>query len=307
MQDAGLRSEIFEQSRSRLFGLAYRMLGSKADAEDMIQEAYLRWHQANVDEIRSSEAWLVTVVTRLCIDRLRSAATERETYPGFWLPEPLFDVAAPAQDDQVELASNLSMAFMVLLERLAPMERAVFLLRDVFDCPYSEIARIIGKSEAACRQILSRARDRVRRDQPRFTASEEDRVRLMEKFVAAIDADDEKTLLALFAEDATLTSDGGGKVPAARNVIHGAERITRLFLSLGRKFQGRITRAFLPINGEMGLVTFVDGRPVSAHSFGVDGARIHTIYNVLNPDKLKDLNLIFNHEGEGNDTTIECS
>jgi RNA polymerase sigma-70 factor (ECF subfamily) len=287
MQDVNHRSVIFEQSRRRLFGLAYRMLSSKADAEDMVQEAYLRWHQAPADEIRSPEAWLVTVVTRLCIDRLRSAAAERETYPGMWLPEPLF---SESPDEQVELASNLSMAFMILLERLAPAERAAFLLRDVFDCPYSEIARIIGKSEAACRQIVSRARDRVRRDQPRFEASEEDRLRLMEKFATAIDANDEQTLLALFAEDATLTSDGGGKTPAARNVIRGPERITRLFLAVARKLKGRVTRSFLPINGEPGLVTFIDGRLVSALSFVTDGARIHALYNVLNPDKLKDIN-----------------
>jgi RNA polymerase sigma-70 factor, ECF subfamily len=287
MQEVNHRSVIFEQSRRRLFGLAYRMLSSKADAEDMVQEAYLRWHQAPADEIRSPEAWLVTVVTRLCIDRLRSAAAERETYPGMWLPEPLF---GESPDEQIELASNLSMAFMILLERLAPAERAAFLLRDVFDCPYSEIARIIGKSEAACRQIVSRARERVRRDQPRFEASEEDRLRLMEKFATAIDANDEQTLLALFAEDATLTSDGGGKTPAARNVIRGPERITRLFLAVARKLKGRVTRSFLPINGEPGLVTFIDGRPVSAISFVTDGARIHALYNVLNPDKLKDIN-----------------
>jgi RNA polymerase sigma-70 factor, ECF subfamily len=274
MQDVNHRSVIFEQSRRRLFGLAYRMLSSKADAEDMVQEAYIRWHQAPADEIRSPEAWLVTVVTRLCIDRLRSAAAERETYPGMWLPEPLF---GESPDEQVELASNLSMAFMILLERLAPAERAAFLLRDVFDCPYSEISRIIGKSEAACRQIVSRARDRVRRDQPRFEASEEDRLRLMEKFATAIDANDEQTLLALFAEDATLTSDGGGKTPAARNVIRGPERITRLFLAVARKLKGRVTRSLLPINGEPGLVTFIDGRPVSALSFVTDGARIHAL------------------------------
>jgi RNA polymerase sigma-70 factor, ECF subfamily len=290
MQDVSRRSVIFEQSRRRLFGLSYRMLGSKADAEDMVQEAYLRWHQAPAEEIRSPEAWLVTVVTRLCIDRLRSAAAERETYPGNWLPEPLFVESSPSPEEQVELASNLSMAFMILLERLAPAERAAFLLRDVFDCPYSEIARIIGKSETACRQIVSRARERVRRDQPRFEASEEDRLRLMEKFAAAIDANDEQTLLALFAEDATLTSDGGGKAPAARNVIRGAERLTRLFLGVARKLKGNVTRTFLPINGEPGLVTFVDGRPVSALSFVTDGVRIHALYNVLNPDKLKDIN-----------------
>ncbi len=290
MQDLSHRSAIFEQSRGRLFGLAYRMLGSRADAEDMVQEAYLRWHQANADEIRTPEAWLVTVVTRLCIDRLRLAAAERETYPGMWLPEPLIGEPSPSPDERLELASDLSMAFMALLERLGPVERAVFLLRDVFDRPYSEIARIIGRSEAACRQILSRARDRVRRDQPRFEANEADRVRLIEKFTAAIEADDERTLLALFAEDATLTSDGGGKVPAARNVVRGAERLTRLFLSVARKLPGKVSRSILPINGEPGLVTFIDGRPVSALSFVTDGVRIRALYNVLNPDKLKYVN-----------------
>jgi RNA polymerase sigma-70 factor (ECF subfamily) len=291
-QDISHSGSIFEESRRRLFGLAYRMLGSKADAEDMVQEAYIRWHQANTDEIRSSEAWLVTVVTRLCIDRLRSATRERETYPGTWLPEPLFYDSPSSPDEQLELASNLSMAFMILLERLAPVERAAFLLHDVFDCDYDQIAQIIGKSETTCRQVVRRARERIRRDKPRFEASEEDRLRLIKKFTEAIDSNDEQALLSLFAEDATLVGDGGGKAAAVRNTIYGAERITRLFIRSARKLEGKITRAFLPINGELGLVTFMDGHPVWALSFETDGKHIYALYNMLNPDKLKDLDQI---------------
>lgn len=289
MHDTSHRSAAFEQSRRRLFGLAYRMLGTKADAEDMVQEAYLRWHQANTDEVRSPEAWLVTVVTRLCIDRLRSASIEREKYPGKWLPEPILGDLLPSPEDQVELASNLSMAFMILLERLAPVERAAFLLHDVFDCDYPQIARIIGKSESACRQIMHRARERVRRDQRRFEASEEDRIRLIKKFSEAIDANDEQTLLALFAEDATLIGDGGGKAPAVRNIIYGAERITRLYLTVARRSEGNITRVLQLINGEPGLVIFTDGQLTGTLSFEIYGDRIHALYSVLNPDKLKEL------------------
>lgn len=289
MQDTTRRSAIFEESRRRLFGLAYRMLGSKADAEDIVQEAYLRWHQAKTDEVRTPEAWLVTVVSRLCIDRLRMARVERETYPGQWLPEPIFGDSFSSPVEKLEFASDLSMAFMILLERLAPMERAAFLLHDIFDCGYAQIARIVDRSEAACRQIVHRARERLRRDQPRFAASEEDRLQLIRKFAEAIDADDEQTLLSLFAENATLTSDGGGKVPAVRNVIRGADRITRLFLRTTRKRKGHITRAFVSINGEPGLVTFIDGYPFWALSFDTDGQRIYALYNLLNPDKLKSL------------------
>jgi RNA polymerase sigma-70 factor (ECF subfamily) len=169
--EEGNPSEGFERCRPRLFGIAYRMLGSKADSEDMVQEAYLRWHQAHRGELQSAEAWPVTVVTRLSTDRLRSSAVARETYPGSWLQEPLIGNPSSSLHQQLELASDLSTAFMVLLGQLGPQERAVFLLHDVFDCDYSEIARILGKAEARCRQIVHRARERVRNDRPRFQAS----------------------------------------------------------------------------------------------------------------------------------------
>lgn len=287
MEYAGGRSVVFEQFRRRLFAVAYRMTGTRTDAEDIVQEAYLRWHRANTDEILSPEAWLVSVTTRLSIDRLRKASVEREAYTGPWLPEPLFGSPSRSPEEQLELDSDLSMAFMVLLERLAPVERAAFLLHDIFDCDYPEIARILRKSEAACRQVVHRARERVRSDRQRFRASEEDRRRLIEKFMEASNAADEATLLSLFAEDATLTSDGGGVVHAARKVVRGRGLIARLFLVVTRRLNTRLTQIILPINGEPGLVTFVDGLPFSATSFETDGRSILALYNILNPEKLK--------------------
>jgi RNA polymerase sigma-70 factor, ECF subfamily len=289
MEYAGSRVVIFEQLRRRLFAIAYRMMGTRADAEDIVQEAYLRWHRADMSDVRSPEAWLVSVVTRLSIDRLRKATVEREAYTGPWLPEPLFGRPSPSPEERLELASDLSMAFMVLLERLAPVERAAFLLHDVFDCDYTEIARILQKSEASCRQVVHRARERVRRDRRRFSASDEDRRRLIEKFVEAARAGDEAALLSLFAEDATLTSDGGGVVPAARKVVKGRGRIARLYLVLARKLGRRLTQSILPVNGEPGLVSYIDGAPSSAISFETDGRSIHAVYNILNPEKLKGL------------------
>jgi RNA polymerase sigma-70 factor (ECF subfamily) len=278
---------VFERLRGRLFGVAYRMTGTRADAEDVVQEAYLRWRRADTSGVRSPEAWLVHVATRLSIDRLRKASLERERYTGPWLPEPLFGSASRSPEERLELDSDLSTAFMVLLERLAPVERAAFLLHDVFDCGYPEIARILRKGEAACRQIVHRARERVRSDRRRFNAGEEERRRLIQKFTEAADTGDEATLLSLFAEDATLTSDGGGVVPAARKVIHGRGRIARLLLVLARKFRGRMAQTILTINGEPGLVTFLDGAPLTATSFETDGRRILALYNVLNPEKLR--------------------
>jgi RNA polymerase sigma-70 factor, ECF subfamily len=284
------RGAVFEPLRHRLFALAYRMTGTRADAEDIVQEAYIRWHQADADAVHSPEAWLVRVATRLSIDRLRKVSSEREKYTGPWLPEPLF--GDPSPEERLELASDISLAFMALLERLAPAERAAFLLHDVFDRDYPEIARVLRKSEAACRQVVHRARERVRGGRQRFRASEGDYRRLIEKFTEAAQTGDEATLLSLFAEEATLTSDGGGIVPAARKVIRGRRRIARLFLVLAHKFRGRMTQTILNINGEPGLVIFLDGEPLTVTSFETDGSRIFALYNVLNPEKLKGLRAV---------------
>jgi RNA polymerase sigma-70 factor (ECF subfamily) len=277
----------FESLRSRLFGIGYRMLGSRAEAEDVVQEAYVRWHQADQGGIRNAEAWLVTAVTRLAIDRLRELKREREAYQGPWLPEPIVGDAPPPPDRAIELASDLSLAFLVLLERLGPEERAAFLLHDAFDCGYPEIARILEKSEAACRQLVSRARERVRTGRKRFAAPEAARAKLLRKFMAAVNARDEQALLALFAPDATWTADGGGRVPAAPRPIVGAERIAKLVLGLQKQLAQRGgTFHIVSVNGEAGLSVRWDGTVGSLLSIEIDGDRIVAVYAVVNPEKL---------------------
>jgi RNA polymerase sigma-70 factor (ECF subfamily) len=285
MEESGISVTTFEASRGRLFGLAYRMLGSRADAEDIVQEAYVRWHQAAQDNIENPEAWLVTTTSRLAIDRLRRLKTEREAYFGPWLPEPI--VKDPAPDRDLELASNLSIAFLTLLERLAPEERAAFLLHDVFDVGYREIASVIERSEAACRQMVHRARERVRNDRKRFDVNESVKATLLQKFMAALDARDEHALLRLFAPDATWTADGGGRTAAASRPIMGSDRIVKLVLGLREKFW--VSNRMLEIatvNGETGLCVRDGDRLTAVMSIATDGVRIVNVYAVVNPDKL---------------------
>jgi RNA polymerase sigma-70 factor, ECF subfamily len=280
-------SAAFDAVRPRLFGLAYRMLGSRADAEDVVQEAYIRWHQADETSVRNPEAWLVTTATRLAIDRLRALKVEREAYVGPWLPEPLIGSPPAPPDRDVELASDLSIAFLVLLERLAPEERAAFLLHDVFDCGYPEIAALLGKSEAASRQIVHRARGRVRGEQQRFQTTEAARVRLLETFVAAVEARDEQILMRLFAPDATWTADGGGKAAATPHPIAGAAAIVKLLLGLQKRFSREgITMRLGTVNGETGVLISLGGRVSAAVTIVTDGERIESAYAVVNPDKL---------------------
>jgi RNA polymerase sigma-70 factor, ECF subfamily len=276
----------FEALRGRLFGLAYRMLGSRADAEDVVQETYVRWHQVAHDSIENPEAWLVTTASRLAIDRLRRLKTEREAYVGPWLPEPIVTQVAP--DHHLELAADLSIAFLTLLERLAPEERAAFLLHDVFDVGYTEIASVIERSEAACRQIVHRARDRVRGDRKRFDVTESAKAALLQRFTAALEARDEQALLALFAPDATWTADGGGKAGAAPLPIVGAERIARLVVGLRDKFWAVDRRVEVAtVNGETGLCIRDGDRLTATMSIATDGERILAVYAVVNPDKLR--------------------
>ena len=277
----------FELNRARLFGLAYRMLGSRAEAEDVVQEAYVRWHQSDRDTIRNAEAWLVTTATRLAIDRLRALRTEREAYVGPWLPEPLMHDTPPPPDRHLELASDLSVAFLVLLERLGPEERAAFLLHDVFDFGYGEISAILEKSEEACRQIVHRGRTRVRNARKRFEVTEEAKAALLRKFTEAVNARDGRTLLSLFAPDATWTADGGGRTAATPRPIVGADRIARLVLGLLDRLQGDVlTMELVDVNSETGLCLRVNGRITAIMSIVTDGDRIHEVYAVVNPDKL---------------------
>ena len=271
-----------------LFSIAYRMLGSVMDAEDLVQEAYLRWEEAKETDVRSPQAYLTTIVTRLAINQLRSARAKRETYVGPWLPEPLVTEDTP---DTVELAESLSMAFLVLLERLAPVERAAFLLHDVFDFEYGEIARVLDKSEANCRQLVARARKRIGTPKARFEADPAQARRLVEKFTEASFAGDAEGLVALLAEDITLWGDGGGRVPgAALKPVHGASSVARFALGVMERIVPRETTIRpTEINGQPGFVAYVSGRPLSALIFDIRDGRIQTIYAIGNPDKLRSL------------------
>ncbi len=280
----------FQEHRSRLMGVAYRMLGSRADAEDALQDAWLRWQATDAERVQTAEAWLVTTVTRLCVDRLRASRTERETYSGPWLPEPwITETAAPAADARAELASDLSIALLVVLERLSPDERAAFLLHDVFDSDYDEVAHVLERSEAACRQLVHRARTQVRKDKVRFTATQDAARALLHRFVEAMRAQDHEAMLSLFAKDATWTPDAGGKVAAATKVLHGPRALARFAVGVWRVYLHRLTLEEVQINGTPGLVLREGNVPHLTLALQTDGTHIRGIYTVLNPDKLRGL------------------
>lgn len=278
--------EPFAALRPRLFSIAYRMLGTRADAEDVLQDAWLRWHQADRDALDSPEAWLVTVVTRLSIDRLRTAKAQRDAYVGWWLPEPLVDVDARTPETAAEFADDLSVALLWVLERLSPEERAAFLLRQAFERDYAEIAQLLDKSEAACRQLVHRASTRVQQEHRRFDVSRDRHRQLVERFAQASASGERSAIQALLADDVELVGDGGGKVPSFFKVLRGALRIANLYWVVGRRHAGRIEYRLAQINGEPGLLRFIDGQIESAQAFVTDGARIVAIYAVRNPDKL---------------------
>jgi RNA polymerase sigma-70 factor (ECF subfamily) len=277
------RTAAFETERTRLFALAYRILGSRADAEDIVQESWLRWRGME-EPVHSAEAWLTTVVTRLAVDRLRSAQTRREVYTGTWLPEPIVERHAWSPADRVETASDLSIAFLYMLESLSPEERAAFVLREGFDYPYEAVAKFLDRTEAACRQLVHRAKERLtkRRQEPPDPRAHAELVR---RYVDAVLARDESALLALLASDAAQLSDGGGKVRAALQPIEGSVRVAKFILGLARKYDGRFFIEAATVNSEPGLIVWVEGAPVVA-SFEISDGRIARIFHVLNPDKL---------------------
>jgi RNA polymerase sigma-70 factor, ECF subfamily len=276
--------ETFEQYRALLFSIAYRMLGSASEAEDVVQDAWLRARQDVNASVRSPRAYLTTIVTRLCIDHLRSAERTRMEYPGPWLPEP---IAGPNQES-AELASSLSMAFLLMLEQLTPTERAVFLLREVFEMEFPEIAPIVGKSEANTRQILVRARARLRNPQPRFQASRQESEAIVQRFRHACAAGDLQEMLAVLDVDAQLIADGGGKVAAATRPVIGADRVARFVLGYAGKCHWSESD-FTPvsINGTPGLFLQHPLSGDSAYSFEIVGGRIRAVHVVRNPDKLR--------------------
>ena len=285
--DSTSRLDVFAAERPRLFGLAYRMLGAVGDAEDVVQEAWLRWQQADHAAISKPQAWLTTVVTRLSVDALRRVKRERAGYSGEWLPEPLLMDVAPA-NLRAETAESLSMAFLVLLERLSPNERAVYLLREVFGLDYGEIGEILEKSEPACRQLAKRARDHL---EGRFRAPvdmPDDGAKLVAKFVQATMDADVDALVACLAEDAEFHSDHGGKVAAARRTILGANKVARFIVGVTQRFgpPDSATRV-VNFNGQPGVVVYSEGRPHTALVLELADGQLCRIYAIRNPDKLR--------------------
>jgi RNA polymerase sigma-70 factor (ECF subfamily) len=280
------QSALFEQHRSRLFGLAYRMLGTPADAEDVLHDAWLRLHAQDIATLDDPEAWLVTVTTRLALDRLRRAKAEREHYVGPWLPEPLVpDAEHP--DAAFERSESLTLSFLLLLERLSPEERAAFLLHEVFDYSHAEAAAILGIGEDASRQRVHRAKERLRDARPRFGVDDAVQQRLLQRFVAAMAEPTLDTLRSLFAEDAVHISDGGGLARATLRPLHGAERLARLYLQLARNFSGPEVRYELTtLNGAPALFLHAGGELVTAMWIECQGERISTIHALRHPGKL---------------------
>lgn len=286
-------ASTFEAERKRLTGVAYRMLGRWSEAEDAVQDAYLRWQAADHDVIEQPAGWLTTVVVRLCLDRLRKAKASREVYVGPWLPEPvLTPEGGERRDEEKEsFADDLSLGLMVVLERLGPEERAAFILREAFDSSYADIAAALSKNEAAVRQLVTRARERVRAERPRFRADASIHQRLLGQFTSAIAANDTATLLNIMTADVRLVSDGGGKRPAALRVLHTPEEVAKLLLHLAGAKGGIRGARSLVVNGVPSL-WFLDGQGFeSVMQLDIADDRIRAIYIVRNPDKLAHLNL----------------
>jgi RNA polymerase sigma-70 factor (ECF subfamily) len=263
------------------------MLGVRAEAEDVLQDAYLRWQSVDPSQVRSSEAWLTTSVTRLSIDRLRKLKTEREAYFGPWLPEPLSEHDLRTPELAAELDDDVSIAFLTLLEALAPEERAAFVLHDVLDDDYVDIAEALGKTETACRQMVHRARERVTSRRRRFQVDDATRWRMLERFMAVAAKGDRQEIVQLFAADAVMTSDGGGKVRAVCRPLLGAERISYLYYALARRDALKLSTRIVPVNGELGLAYYWDDNLLTVMAMETDGDVIHAVYAIRNPDKLR--------------------
>jgi RNA polymerase sigma-70 factor (ECF subfamily) len=290
-------TDLFQRHRNRLFGLAYRMLGTPADAEDVLHDAWLRLQAQDTATLDDPEAWLVTVTTRLALDRLRRAKAERERYAGPWLPEPLApDHERP--DAVLERDESLTLSFLLLLERLGPEERAAFLLHDVFDYGHADAAAILGIGEDACRQRVHRAKARLREGRPRFQVDASAQRRLLQRFVEAMRAPGMETLQALFAEDAIHISDGGGLARATLHPLHGAERLARLYLQLARHGEGRDLRFELAtLNGAPALLLREGEALTTAMWIECDDHRITAILALRNPEKLARLFAVTNPPG----------
>jgi RNA polymerase sigma-70 factor, ECF subfamily len=288
------RETVYEELRPLLFSIAYRMVSSASEAEDIVQEAFLRYHRESGRgaEIESPKAWLSTVTTRLAINHVNSARVRRESYVGTWLPDPLITDMESEGLRHAETADSLSLAFLVLLESLGPVERAVFLLREVFDYGYDEIAAIVGKGEDNCRQIAARARRQIEAKKPRFEASRQKREELSRRFFDAVAAGNTEGLISLLAADVVAYGDGGGKAPAFSRPVHGRERVVRLLGNVSKTGErlGISSLRHIDVNGQPGAL-FLDsnGRPVVVVSLDIADGLVQTVRAVSNPDKLRHL------------------
>jgi RNA polymerase sigma-70 factor, ECF subfamily len=277
-------AELFETYRPLLFSIAYRMLGSAMEAEDMVQESYIRASRAEAREIETPKAYLSKIITRLCLDQLKSARSQRESYIGTWLPEPISTEAPSLVADQHEA---ISIAFLALLENLSPVERAIFLLRDVFEYPYEDIASIVGKREDNCRRYYRHAKQFLTENRPRFTSSAESQKKLVAQFLQVLATGDLEGLTALLAEEVTLYGDGGGKAPAIKQPLVGREAVLRLLVGSARLLQTHdIHIEMREINGAAALLFWEGDRLHFVMNITVDENRIVLLHNILNPDKL---------------------
>ncbi len=276
----------FDTLRPRLQGIAYRMLGSVAEAEDVVQDTWLRWHGTDRDAIDNAEAWLVSVTTRLAIDHLRAAKLQREHYAGIWLPEPLLSDQPDTPEAIKERADDISVAFLFVLERLTPEARAAFLLREVFDADYAEVADVIGKSEAACRQLVSRAKAQLRDERPRQTVPRDVHQNLMRSFAQALEQGSFDAIRGMLSDEAVLIGDGGGKVSSFPKPLVGGGRIAQVYFAAQRRGQ-TVRMQMVVLNGQWALLRYVDGQLESAQTFETDGERIVSIHAQRNPDKLQ--------------------
>ena len=276
----------FQTYRPLLFSIAYRMTGSASDAEDIVQDSYLRYQAAPKAEVRSPKSYLSTIVTRLALDRLKSARAQREQYIGPWLPEPLLTVDGTAAQQKAEQRESIATAFLVLLETLNPLERAVFLLREVFEYEYAEIAEMLAISLANARQIFHRAQQRVAEGRPLFEISPETQRRLLERFLGAAQNGDVPALTKLLAEDVVAWSDGGGKAKAALNPIVGRERVLRYLQALLGRAPADMRMQFAEVNGGPAVLVFIDGVLKQVWTYAIGDGQIHALHTVLNPDKL---------------------
>jgi RNA polymerase sigma-70 factor (ECF subfamily) len=285
-QPAEARAQIFEQYRGLLFSIAYRMLGSVMEAEDMVQETYLRYEKAHEKDVQSPKAFLTTIITRLCLDHLKSARIQRENYVGMWLPEPVRTDSSPGT--LLGEHESISMAFLVLLENLSPVERAIFLLRDVFEYSFTEIAQMVDKSEANCRRYYRRAKQFLVERRPRFEPSTDEQRKLVESFLQAMATGDVEGLTRMLAEDVVFYGDGGGKVSAVRQPITGREAVKRfLLLGIYRLLPPDVHIEVAEVNGSPALLLWgYDDHPYFVMTFTIAGNQIQAIRNILNPDKL---------------------